>query len=375
MVGVPDSGAPTRGITVAHLRYPGLGSCSPAVHLSDIAGTTVGPSFGDVRWSPSVPAVAVTACLAMTACGGGSTSSVVVSGSSTVEPISIAVAEFFTAGNEAEGNEKVSVSVDGPGTGDGFELFCDGLTDINDASSKIKPEQIEACESNGVEFIELPIGNDGIVMMTSESNTAVKCLSTGDIYALAGPESQGFETWTAADELATEVGGQGDLPDAPLDLIGPGEESGTYVSFVELAIEDIAEERGQELQTRPDYQASADDNIIVQGVQGSATSLGWVGFAFAREAEDVTMIEVDDGDGCVAPTETTIADGTYPLSRPLFIYVNKSVAAENDSLVRFVDHYLGEAVDSVADVGYVALSDTALAETRERWQSRTQGAA
>ncbi|MCB0952858.1 MAG: hypothetical protein KDB13_09110, partial [Microthrixaceae bacterium] len=87
------------------------------------------------------------------------------------------------------------------------------------------------------------------------------------------------------------------------------------------------------------------------------------------------MIEVDDGDGCVAPTETTIADGTYPLSRPLFIYVNKSVAAENDSLVRFVDHYLGEAVDSVADVGYVALSDTALAETRERWQSRTQGAA
>ncbi|MCB9387710.1 MAG: substrate-binding domain-containing protein [Microthrixaceae bacterium] len=278
-------------------------------------------------------------------------------------------------GNEAEGNEKVSVSVDGPGTGDGFELFCDGLTDINDASSKIKPEQIEACESNGVEFIELPIGNDGIVMMTSESNTAVKCLSTGDIYALAGPESQGFETWAEADELATEVGGQGDLPDAPLDLIGPGEESGTYVSFVELAIEDIAEERGQELQTRPDYQASADDNIIVQGVQGSATSLGWVGFAFAREAEDVTMIEVDDGDGCVAPTETTIADGTYPLSRPLFIYVNKSVAAENDSLVRFVDHYLGEAVDSVADVGYVALSDTALAETRERWQSRTQGAA
>ena len=214
--------------------------------------------------------------------GGEMSGTVVVSGSSTVEPISIAVAEQFSAENP-----DVNISVDGPGTGDGFELFCQGETDINDASSKVAEEQIAQCEENGIEFIELRIGNDGMAMMTNEANDAIECVTLADVYALTGPESQGFGNWSDAQDLATELGSDTELPDAPLDITGPGEESGTYASFVELVIEEFNEDRGVDAETRPDYQASADDNIIIQGIQGSDTSFGWVGFAFAQEAEGV----------------------------------------------------------------------------------------
>lgn len=301
---------------------------------------------------------------------GDLSGTIVVSGSSTVEPISIAVAERF-----AEANPGVDISVDGPGTGDGFELFCQGETDINDASSKIKDEQIEACESNGIEFIELQIGNDGIAIMTNEANDAVSCLTLADLYALTGPESQGFSSWADAQELATELGSSTELPDAPLDITGPGEESGTYSSYVELVIEEFNEDRGAEAETRPDYQASADDNVIIQGIQGSDTSLGWVGFAFAENATGIKEIEVDGGDGCIAPTPETIADSSYPISRPLFIYVNPAKAEENAALAAFVDFYLNDAIDAVSEVGYVDLADEELTSTQERWDSRTTGAA
>ena len=317
------------------------------------------------------PAALALAGLLVTACGGD-TETVVVSGSSTVEPISIAVAEDFT---DDRSQSEVSISVDGPGTGDGFELFCDGLIDINDASSKIKDEQIEQCEEGGVEFIELQIANDGIAMLTSEANDAVDCLTFADIYALTGPESQGIDRWSDAAPLAEELGSTTELPDAPLDIIGPGEESGTFASFVELVIEEFNEDRGQDATTRPDYQASSDDNVILQGVGGSPTSLGWVGFAFAAEAESLKVLAVDGGEGCVLPTQETIADGSYPISRPLFIYVNAEHAETNPLLTAFVDFYLDEAVGSVADVGYVPLSDEDLAATRARWADRTTGAA
>ena len=298
------------------------------------------------------------------------TETVVVSGSSTVEPVSIAVAERF-----ADDWDEISISVDGPGTGDGFELFCDGLIDINDASSAIKPEQIEQCEDGGIDFVELRIANDGIAVLTNPDHAAVDCLTLADLYALVGPESQGFTSWSDAQALAAELGSDTPLPDVALDVTGPGEESGTYASFVELVVEEFNEERGQDAETRPDYQASADDNVILQGVGGSATSFGWVGFAFARDADGVKMLEIDGGDGCVAPTDETIGDGSYPISRPLFIYVNVEAAAESPALEAFVDFYLHDAIDSVAAVGYVPLSDEDLAATRERWASRTTGAA
>lgn len=294
---------------------------------------------------------------------------IVVSGSSTVEPISIAVTEKFNAEHP-----DVEISVDGPGTGDGFELFCSGETDVNDASSKIKDEQIQACEDNGIEFIELQIGNDGIALMTNEANEAVECLTFADIYALTGPESQGFETWADAQDLANELGSTTELPDAPLTIVGPGEESGTFASFVELVIEEFNEDRGQDATTRPDYQASADDNVIIQGIQGSDTSLGWVGFAFAAEADGVKVLEVDGGDGCIAPTPETIADNSYPVSRPLFIYINKAKAEEKPELAAWVDYYLNDAVSSVSEVGYVDLAAEDLDATKALWEARTTGA-
>ena len=301
--------------------------------------------------------------------GEGLSGTIIVSGSSTVEPISIAVTEKFNAEHP-----DVEISVDGPGTGDGFELFCNGETDVNDASSKVKDEQIAACEENGIEFIELRIGNDGIAMMTNEANEAIECVTMADIYALTGPESQGFESWADAQDLAAELGSSTEFPDAPLDIVGPGEESGTFASFVELVIEEFNEDRGQEATTRPDYQSSADDNVIIQGIQGSDTSFGWVGFAFAANAEGVKVLEVDGGDGCVAPTPETIADNSYPVSRPLFIYVNKAKAEENPALAAWVDYYLNDAIGSVSEVGYVDLAEEDIEATRALWQARTTGA-
>jgi phosphate transport system substrate-binding protein len=312
--------------------------------------------------------VAAAACSGEGSLGSGT---VVVSGSSTVEPISVAVAESYN--DHIDGT--TGISVEGPGTGDGFKKFCAGEIDVNDASSKIREEQIAECDAAGIDFVELRIGNDGITMLTSTENDLVECLDIGNLYGLVGPESQGVDNWADADDLAAQVGGSGGLPDASLQITGPGEESGTYTSFVELALEDIADERGEPAETRPDYTSSPNDNVIIQGVQGFDTSLGWVGFAFASEATDVKTISIDGGEGCIEPTPESIADGSYPLSRPLFIYVNAAHAEEKDSLVAFIDYFLGDAVGSVSDVGYVDLSAADLAETRQRWADRTTGAA
>ena len=302
---------------------------------------------------------------------------VVVSGSSTVEPISIAVAEQFS-----EVNPDVNVDVDGPGTGDGFELFCNGETDISDASRPIEAEEITACEENGVEFIELEVGIDGLSVLTNPANEAVQCLNFNDLYALVGPESEGFANWSDGQELATELGSDTELPDAPLEITAPGEESGTYDSFIELALGDPAEARleagsiTEDLAetTRPDYTSQADDNATITGIEGSDSSFGWVGFAFAEEAgEGVKEVEVDGGDGCVAPSADTIADGSYPLSRSLYIYVSKASADDNPAVAAYVDYYLADGIGSVEEVGYVAIPDDRLASSQETWDARQVG--
>ena len=303
----------------------------------------------------------------------GADEAVDVSGSSTVEPISIAVAGQFT-----EVRPDVQTIVDGPGTGDGFKLFCAGDIDINDASSKIKPEQVEECSDEGISFIELQIANDGIAVLTSEENADVECLSFADLYALTGPEARGTATWDAAEELARELGSTTDLPELPLALTGPGEESGTYASYLEIVLEDIAEEREvDDVATRPDYQSSGDDNVTIRGVQGNRGSLGWVGFAYAAEAEGVALLAVDDGEsGCVVPSDATIADGSYPISRPLFLYVNPAKVDENPDVADFVDFYLSDdGISAVSSVGYVSLPPAQLAATRARWDGRVTGAA
>jgi phosphate transport system substrate-binding protein len=307
------------------------------------------------------------ACGGTTNAEGGLSGKVVISGSSTVQPISSLVAEEFSKENPG-----VSISVDGPGTGDGFALFCQGSIDISDASRPIQDEEKTACKEAGIEYTELKVGLDGITVMTNQENTAVECLSKADLYALVGPESTGFKKWSDANKLAKELGGTDNLPDVPLDITAPGEESGTYDAFVELALKDIAEERVQpDDQTRPDYQSSGNDNVIIQGIQGSDTSFGWVGYAYAEQnlSGGVKVIQVDGGEGCVAPTRQTIADGSYPLSRALYIYVNNQMAKANKAVAAYVDLYLEGLKEFVAGAGYVDLPADQIQKTQQVWSA------
>jgi phosphate transport system substrate-binding protein len=299
--------------------------------------------------------------------GGGepASGSVVVSGSSTVEPISIIVGEKFK-----EANPDAGVTVDGPGTGDGFQLFCAGETDISDASRPISDEEIAACDGAGIEYTELAIGIDGLTVATNPANADVECLDVPALYALVGPESEGVDNWSGANDLAAEVGSAyTSLPDADLVISGPGEESGTYDSFVEFAIADLAEERGQDEATRADYNSSPNDNVIVQGIEGSDTSLGWLGFSYYEAEQDrMKAIAIDTGDGCVAPSAETIADGSYGFSRTLYIYVNNAKAAENPAVKAFVDLFLSEeGLASVTEAGYVALPEDQMTASQDAW--------
>jgi len=336
-----------------------------------------------LRRVASIVAATLTLTLVAAACGGddddGSTDggtdaaaltgTINVSGSSTVEPISALVAELFN-----EENPDVQIRVDGPGTGDGFELFCAGDTDISDASRPIEEDEIAACEENGIEYVELEIALDGVTLMTNPANP-VECLTTGDVYALFGPESEGFTSWSDANDLATQVGGQGGFPDAPLEITAPGEESGTYDAFIELSgIPDIAVENGiaedDSEALRKDYQASPNDNVIIQAIEGSESAVGFVGFAFAETAgEGVKELAVDAGDGCVAPSAESIADGSYPLSRSLYIYVNTENLSQNEALAAYVDVYLSDTglTEAVGSVGYIPLPTDRQDAARTAW--------
>ena len=300
----------------------------------------------------------------------GEGGSVFVTGSSTVEPISIKVGEL--AGTADGGNLKVTV--EGPGTGDGFKKFCAGDGDIADASRKIKDEEATLCADGGVEYIELAIGIDGLTVATSPKNTAVECLDKAALYALIGPESEGFSSWADANAIAGELGSKfATLPDAPLSIYGPGEESGTYDSFVEFAIKSIAGDRGTDVVTRADYTASPNDNVIVDGIESADTSIGWVGYAYYK-AEQARMkaIAIADKDGnCVAPTDETIADGSYPFSRTLYIYVNTAKAAENPAIAAYVDLYLSaQGVEQVSAAGYVQLDPAKQQLSLDAWTAR-----
>ncbi len=313
-------------------------------------------------------ALTASACSPSSNAATGVDGEIVVSGSSTVEPITVRVGEMFAKSGG------VLPSVEGPGTGDGFKKFCTGETDVSDASRAIKEEEQAACKAAGVTYTELKIANDAITVLTNSSNNSVECLTFKDLYGLVGPESEGVKTW--ADAAAK--GATSKLPDAPLSIFAPGTESGTYDSFYELAIKDLAEERSvpDDVQVRPDYGGLADDNEIISGLQSVDGSFGWVGFAFAEGATGVNELKIDGGDGCVAPSAATVADGTYPLARPLYIYVNDEKLAAKPALSDFVDFYLSnEGMTAVPDAGYVPLSAADLDATRAVWaKARPNGA-
>ena len=307
--------------------------------------------------------------------GGCVAGNINISGSSTVEPISRRAAELY-----APVCPDTIITVNGPGTGDGFALFCEGETDISDASRQIKDSEAENCAANGIEYTELKVAFDGIAVMTNPANEAVSCLSFVDLYALLGGESEGFANWSDANDLAAALGSDvAPYPDAELTISAPGTESGTYDSFIEIVLEGVAEEsQGEDYQAiRQDFSGNANDNIIIEGIAGADTSLGWVGFAFAEENQDRVKeiaISVEPGGECIEPTVETIADGSYPVSRSLYIYVNNAKVSDNPVVAGYVDHYLGEAytesvTQAFGDTGYVVLPADQLDATKAAWEA------
>ena len=336
------------------------------------------------RWY-SAAGAALALALVAAACGGNDggggggpsdlTGKITISGSSTVQPISSLVAELFN-----EQNPDVNITVDGPGTGDGFELFCNGETDISDASRQIEDEEKTACSDGGINYTELEVGLDGITVMVNPASQ-IDCLTLPDLYAIFGPESEGIDSTGDANALSKKVGGAGNMPDQPLEITAPGEESGTYDAFIELSgIEDTALSNGvgedEAAALRPDYQSSANDNVIIQALEGSPNAIGFVGFAFADQAgSSVKKVAIDGGDGCVEPSQDTISDGSYPLSRSLYIYPNTDTAEKDDAVKAYVDFYVSDAGlnEAVQEADYVVLPPDRQDATRSAWQSAIGG--
>ena len=259
-----------------------------------------------------------------------------IDGSSTVFPISEAVAEEFYSEHP---NVRVNVAVSG--TGGGFKRFTIGETDISNASREIKESERLAAIDNGVEFVELRIGTDGLSVIVDPSNNYVDCLTTSELKTIWEPGTR-IEYWS-------DLGQK--FPEQKLNRFGPDTDSGTFDYFTE-------EINGEAQVSTDQYQASPDDNVLVRGISGTKGSIGYFGYAYYQEnQESLKVVAVDDGNGCVTPTPTTIADGSYsPLSRPLFIYVN--VESLNKPEVKaFVDFYLTHGPELVNEVGYIASGD------------------
>lgn len=284
------------------------------------------------------------ATLVIAACGGdrsgtgedGAVSgAIAVDGSSTVYPITEAVAEEF--GLQTEGGVRVTVGVSG--TGGGFKRFCAGETDISNASRPIKESEAADCAANGVEYTELTVAIDGLTVAVNNANGFAQCLTVEELRNIWAPGST-INNWSQVRD---------GFPDQPLALYGPGTNSGTFDYFTEEVI-------GEQGASRGDYTASEDDNVLVQGVEGDPNAIGYFGYAYYIEnAERMKAVGIDNGNGCVLPNDQTVAGGTYtPLSRPLMIYVNSAKLAQ-PHVAEFVRFYLDSSAELVPQVGYVAL--------------------
>ena len=283
--------------------------------------------------------------LATAACGGDDpvsgtelSGTIEVDGSSTVFPVSEAVAEEF---NKLHSRVRVNVGVSG--TGGGFKRFAVGETDISNASRPIKEKESTAAAENGVQYMQLKVGTDGLSVLVNPQNDWAECLTVDELKKIWEPGST-ISNWN-------EV--RPDFPDRPLRLYGGDTDSGTFDYFTE----EIMGETGL---SRPDYTASADDNVLVQGISGDRNALGYFGYAYYIENQDkLKPVAVDNGEGCIAPTAATIEDGSYtPLSRPLFIYVSTK-SLERPEVNAFVEFYLENARELVTEVGYVPLAPDA----------------
>jgi phosphate transport system substrate-binding protein len=291
--------------------------------------------------------LALALALVAAACGGNDNGGggklrgeIVVDGSSTVAPISEAISEEFRKQQSG-----VDVTVGTSGTGGGFTKFCNGETDISDASRPIKDEEQQACAAKNVKYQEFKIGLDGLAVVTSARNTFLDTLSFSQLARIF--EQGGATTWNQVDPS---------FPNAKIAIFAPDTESGTYDFFNEKVLGDP--EKGGK-QPRSDYTASSDDNTLVQGIQGEPNSWGYFGFAYFKENQqtlkDIKITEKDGGTG-VAPSDQTVISGEYPLSRPLFIYVKEGSLARPE-VQQFVKFYLETTPSIIEDVGYVKAPD------------------
>ena len=282
---------------------------------------------------------------------------VTIDGSSTVFPITAAVAEDFQIANPG-----VQVPTALSGTGGGFKKFCVGETDINDASRPIKAEDEGeglACTANSIEYIELQIAIDGLTVVVNPENSFASCLTVEELAKIYGPDSPQNLMWSDV---------RAGFPAQPVNRFMPGADSGTFDYFTEVVNGEVDASTSFGVQ-------SEDDNTLVTGVAGDVNAISYFGYAyFVENTDKLKAVEVDGGSGCVAPTEATINDNSYaPLSRPLFIYPDVGKAKERPELKAFVDYYLENTNTLSAEVGYVALPDDLLQKEKDEWAAAVGG--
>lgn len=267
--------------------------------------------------------------------GDGLSGTVAIDGSSTVFPVTEAMAEEFQLAHPG-----VRVTVGVSGTGGGFKKFCSGETDVSDASRPIKDVEAEACAERGVDYVQVPVAFDGITVAVNPENDWARCVTVEELRRIWQPEST-VDNWRDVRDS---------WPDREMPLFGPGTDSGTFDYFTEAIV-------GEEDASRSDYSASEDDNVTLMGLANNVGAMGYFGFAYFHEnQEQVKALGVDDGTGCVRPTMETIESGAYaPLSRPLFIYVSEQALRERPEVRAFVDFYLENGTQLVPEVGYVPL--------------------
>jgi phosphate transport system substrate-binding protein len=302
--------------------------------------------------------------LVLAGCGGGASGdqgggeavsgNINIEGSSTVQPITQAAAELFR-----QENPEARIEVGGAGTSDGFEAFCQGDTQISDASRPIDvAEEVPVCEENGVEFIEIPVAYDGISVVVNKQNDWATDVTSEELKTMWEPAAEGrITSWSQV---------RSDWPDRELSLYGPGTESGTYEFFNEVIV------GNEEEVNRSDYEASEDDNVLVQGVSGDENALGYFGYSYyVNNRDKLKLLAVDD----VKPTTDTIRSGDYLLSRPLFIYVSTDALKKNKAVEPFVDFYLAEQnLDRLVEAAkYVTLPASLEKESRAQYEDRTTG--
>lgn len=307
---------------------------------------------GIVRLGYSIVSLAI---LAAPACGRGGADIVMIDGSSTVYPITEAVAEEWHR-QVSDGRVTIGVS----GTGGGFKKLCAGEIAMSGASRPIKEVEVEACRAAGVEYIELPVAYDGIAIVVPRSNTFVDYLTVAELRAMWAPAAQGKVTrWNQV---------RASFPDAPLHLYGAGVDSGTYDYFTAAVV-------GEQHGSRGDFTSSEDDNVLVQGVARDRGGLGFFGFAYFKENQDkLRAVPVKGGDGPpVAPSVETIATGAYqPLSRPILIYVAKK-AAERPEVRALITFWMDDAGKLAQEVGYIALPPRAYRLAQARFDGLVTG--